>query len=78
MTPKYLLHICHFWYATALFRDVKLRQKVREFGTKIVLLHNSVGVPGVLVGIIGVLVGALDVFCIGTVHTFVTFCNWDR
>ena len=58
MAPKYLPHNCHFWYATASFRDVKLRQKVREFGTTIVLLHiNSVGVPGVLVG---VLVGIID------------------
>ena len=47
MTPKYLPHICHFWYAIALFRDVRLR----EFGTKIILLHNSVGVPGDLVGV---------------------------
>ena len=51
---------------------------MREFGTKIVLLHNSVGVPGVLVGIINVLVGALDVFGIGIVQTFVTFCIWDH
>ena len=50
MTPKYLPHICHFWHATALFRDVKLRQEMREFGTKIVLLHSSIVVPGVWVG----------------------------
>ena len=82
MTPKYLPHICHFWHATALFRGVKLHLKVREFGTKIVLLHNSFVVPGVRIGdlvcIIGVLVCALDVFGIGILHTFVTFCIWDR
>ena len=34
VTPGPILHICQFWYTTALFKNVKVHQKVCQFLSK--------------------------------------------
>ena len=61
--------ICHFWYASALFRPVKSTPKSALICDQNCLVTKQrICVLGLLVGALGVLVGVLHVFDNGIVY----------